>query len=686
MDRTPTKSSRADAVRFDVAADQPTSPRRSTRVKKPPPITPRRFNRFFTPRLKNDGRAVKASRKALKALSTANLNARPAEHDSARPLKRRRLYIQSPTPSLPSSPIRHPGFLSSSQDHPVDHRDGVQGAAADLNIDDVDVDDTEASTDVEEIPQQRRVARYGRLGLSSRLTHFRLSGSRTTRLACGDRNWQEETANFYSSSADINLDHGSPVPAMWGLTPSLTLPFCTTSCKTNSLVAVGDEEGQVCLIESANECSDEFKRVHLAMKPHENAVMDLEFSEDDHLLATASGDQTCQIIDVQAQKSLYALTGHVSSVKRIQFVPGSKDLLVTCSRDGTLALWDTRIKLSESPLLPDGPSLTKEMVGREPLKCIYDAHVNRSRSRSLGSRSDPSITSISFVSPSQPHLFATASSTDSVVKLWDMRAKHKYRNKVVPISCTAEPKSHESHRRFGIASMAMSSDCTSFYTLCRDHTVYAYSTAHLILGSAPEISSDGPVFQARNGTSTGLGPLYGFRHPSLQISTFYNRIALRKDTDTNTELIAVGSSDDCAVLIPTASRYLTKANRVMPSRSDLSLTATGMPRPPLRRIDSQSTSLAFLQRGGRDEIPIYYHVTPLIKGHNKEVTAVTWTHEGNLVTISDDFKTRCWRQDKERARALRKGYEGEAERWASGWADVKNGFDDDPDGDEQSRM
>ncbi|RMD43541.1 hypothetical protein DV735_g1531, partial [Chaetothyriales sp. CBS 134920] len=677
MDCTPTKSSRADTVRFDVAADQPTSPRRSTRIKKPPPITPRRFNRFFTPRLKDDGRAAKASRKALQALSTASLNARPAESESARPLKRRRLYMQSPTPSLPSSPIRHSGFLSSSQDHPSEHHDGVEKAGGGPDVGDDDADDTEASTDVDEMPQQR-TARYGTLGLSSRLTHLRLSGSRTARLTCGDMDWQEETADFYSASTDINIDHGPPAPGDGGQPPLLTLPFCATSCKTNSLVAIGDEEGQVCLIESANEYPDEFKKVVLAMKPHENAVMDLEFSEDDALLATASGDQTCQIIDVQAQKSFYALTGHSSSVKRIQFVPGSKDLLVSCSRDGTLAMWDTRIKLSQGPLLPDGPSLTSEMVGREPFKCIYDPHVNRSRSRTMGIRSDPSVTSICFVSPSQPNLFATASSSDSVVKLWDMRAKHKYRNKVVPISCTAEPKSHESHRSFGIASMAMSSNCSSLYALCRDHTVYAYSTAHLILGSAPEMSCGDPVFQPRNGSSTGLGPLYGFRHPNLQIGTFYNRIAVRKATDTNTELIAVGSSDDCAVVFPTASRYLTKANRVIPGRSEGSVTSTGAPRPRLPRIDSQSTPLAFRQRGERDDIPIYYyHGSPLIKGHNKEVTAVTWTVEGNLVSIGDDFKTRCWRQDKARARALRKGYDGDVERWASGWADVRKGFDDD---------
>ena len=666
MDRTPSKASRAEAVRFDVVADQSPSPRRSTRIKKPPPITPRRFNRFFTPRLNNATQAVKTSRKALKSLSATDLNSRQKHTDSGRPVKRRKLSFHSPTSSLPSSPIRHVGFLSSSQDHPDEDDEVAVDEDAEEDL------DTEATTDVEDAAPRPRVTRYNALGLSSRLTQMRLSGSKSARAQCGDRLWQEETSNFYSSPGDVNLDNGSPPPGEWWQQNVTTLPFCTTSCNTNSLVAVGDEEGRVRLIDSANDCSHEFKQCHLVLKPHDNAIMDLEFSEDDYLLATASGDQTCQIIDVQVQKSLYALTAHVSSIKKIQFQPGSKHMFATCSRDGTVSIWDTRVKLSENPLIPNGPPITQDMVGREPIRCIHDAHVNRSRTRSANSSSDPSITSLSFVSPSQPHLFATASSTDSVVKLWDMRAKHKYRNKIVPISCTTEPKSHEVHRRFGIASMVMSTDSTKFYTLCRDHTVYAYSTSHLVLGSAPEMSNSATVFHERNGTKTGLGPLYGFRHPSLQISTFYNRISIRKATDSTSELIAVGSSDECAVLFPTAERYLTKANKAIPARPS-SIAA----RPRMTRIDSQSTSLALLRRKDRDNIPIYYHGTPLIKGHSKEVTAVAWSNEGNLITISDDLHTRCWREDVDIARDLRKGNGGTVERPDSGWASARDGWDDD---------
>lgn len=77
----------------------------------------------------------------------------------------------------------------------------------------------------------------------------------------------------------------------------MTLPFCTTSCNTNSLTAVGDEQGGVGLLDSASSHKDGFTKHYLAMREvHNNAVMDLAFSEDDALLATASGDQNSHVI------------------------------------------------------------------------------------------------------------------------------------------------------------------------------------------------------------------------------------------------------------------------------------------------------------------------------------------------------------------------------------------------------
>lgn len=298
----------------------------------------------------------------------------------------------------------------------------------------------------------------------------------------------------------------------------------------------------------------------------------------------------------------------------------------------------------------------------------------RLRSSSLAGRSDFSVTSLAFLSSTRPHLFATASESDSIVKLWDMRANHHYRGKTIPISCTRPPTFHEQHRPFGITSIAISSDSSKLYTLCRDHTIYAYSTSHLVLGSAPEMKTHSKPFVDRTGNRSGLGPLYGFRHPSLQVSTFYPKLSVRKATDSSPELIAVGSSEDCAVLFPTSERYLNKANQRIPILPHMGTHA----RPRLVRQDSQSTSLALNRRAQfQENMPIYYHGTALIKGHEREVTAVTWSSEGNLVTISDDLRTRCWRQDDNMARRLRKGYEGEVERHGAGWAAVRNGWDDD---------
>ena len=92
--------------------------------------------------------------------------------------------------------------------------------------------------------------------------------------------------------------------------------------------------------------------------------------------------------------------------------------------------------------------------------------------------------------------------------------------------------------------------------------------------------------------------------------------------------------------------------------------------PALRR--------AAIERGEREGLPIYNHGTPLVRGHGKEVTALTWTTEGSLVTASDDFHVRCWREgDEGQARELRTGGERGGQRWMAGWADVDEDFDEE---------
>jgi WD40 repeat protein len=440
--RPTTRSTHGDSTPFSIAQDSVGSPRRSSRTKRPPPITPRRFTKFFAPRKDKAKPVGLGARLALKDVRDTELNIRKNDTNE-RPAKRRRISFAVSSPissSLPSSPVKRSGFLSSSQDVDVD---------SDLEIQSNDDDDSEASTDIEEAVPKCRVKTYGSRNLSQRLLETRLDGRRKTTAVVGSSLWQHETANFYSRYSDINVDRGPGFRDPRRPLPSL--PFCVASCNTNSLVAVGDEDGIVRLIDASDDHSQTFNETYLALKPHDNAVMDLEFSHDDQLLATTSGDQTCQIIDVPSQRSKWALSGHSASVKKIQFQPESTNMLATCARDGSINIWDTRINPCDVPQIlmqPVPNALTSGMRACQPKHTIWDAHHGRMRTRSAASnaRSDFSVTSLTFLNTSRPHLIATASESDSVVKLWDIRARHTYRNRPVPISCTAEPKSHEVHR------------------------------------------------------------------------------------------------------------------------------------------------------------------------------------------------------------------------------------------------
>jgi WD40 repeat protein len=697
MELTPEKPSAAEPASFLFAEDNGATQQPEQRPKKPPPITPRRFEKFFTPRPRNARHAVRTSRAALQDITGPALNRRKLEARNELDLpsisenpvsKKRKLSFTSHVSSLQSSPIKGPQLLSSSQEQP-DTNSIYHGDAAE---EDVELDHGKIcneETDIEDshkIYAKPVIRPYWTMSTSTSLLSSRISGRRAIREVDHSQVWLHNTANFYSSPKDAYLSSDTA-------TSSLVIPFSTASCHTNSLVAVGNEDGNVELVDSAAADKVGFSRTFLTMKPHQNAIMDLEFSSDDALLATASGDQTSQIIDMQTQTSIYCLSSHSSSVKRIQFQPGSgNNVIATCSRDGCINFWDLRCRTVDRPSFhlrssgrAEGDTMNTSVRYVSLTNSIREAHTvstsksrkldPRSRSNPVTGRNDFSVTSLSFLGPSRPNMIVTASELDAIVKLWDMRTTYSNRRgRPVSLSSTREPISHQVHRRFGLTSLAFSGDGARLYTLCRDHTVYVYATSHLVLGDAPEMSTHSSrIFRASETTEQGLGPLYGFRHPRLRISTFYPKLAVRKSNDKDTELLAVGSTDDCAILFPTNERYLTKTTQILSPCSSMQPDSASLSRPNMTRQDSTFTSVS---RENEYDLKLYSHGTPLIRGHGKEVTAVTWTSEGSLVTASDDCSSRCWREDASKAREMRTGGEGEGRRWGAGWADVDAGFDD----------
>jgi WD40 repeat protein len=602
--------------------------------------------------------------------------------DDEQPKKRRKLSFTSVL-SLPSSPIKKDRLFSSSQE------DGQH--AADENQDAFGLD-----TDEEEDDDRPRTAKafpprlipYRAISSSAAALSKRL-GSRTKITEANDSTlWQHEASNFYSSPEDVYAYNRR----------SHSLPFCAAGFKTVPLVAVGDEDGSVRIHDASADARVPYQQVFITMHPHDNAIMDLELSSDDALLATASGDQSCRIVDMKTQIATHTLVGHTGSVKRIQFQPNSGDnVLATCSRDGSVCLWDLRCaKAQGSTVFRDlkrEPTTFLE-TSREtnPTNQMREAHTSWDRRQrgvrpprhsdrqAVPARYDFAVTTCAFVGASRPHLLATASENDAIIKLWDTRTSYK-RGRPVPVSATLEPRSHETHRQFGVTSMTVSTDGSRLYSLCRDQTVYAYATAHLVVGGAPEMSpsSTHPFRQSRS-SGSGLGPLYGFRHPSLRLQTFYDKLAVRHRTQDRTEMIATGSSEECAVVFPTDERYLNKVTATAPEEN------TGLPSRS-RSAAAARTRSSVLSKSwpakpvDADDCPIYHHGTALVNGHRKEVTAVAWTHNGNLVTTADDYTTRLWREDAGRARSLRLNVDRDVGRHQCGWADVRPGFDDDEDED-----
>lgn len=115
------------------------------------------------------------------------------------------------------------------------------------------------------------------------------------------------------------------------------------------------------------------------------------------------------------------------------------------------------------------------------------------------------------------------------------------------------------------------------------------------------------------------GPVHTYSDPRLMTRTFFVKISASRGC----QYIAAGSSENAPVLFPVCDN------------------------------DGQATTSG----------------TALVRGHQKEVTSLTWTSTSSLVTASDDFTIRKWSERPELAYRLQEDGEGEGRRWGHGWAE-----------------
>ncbi|KAJ4187180.1 hypothetical protein NW767_006385 [Fusarium falciforme] len=479
---------------------------------------------------------------------------------------------------------------------------------------------------------------------------------------------RSETANFHSRSTDYH-------ECVARDRPGNTIPFCLASANSAPVTAIGDEEGCVRFFNTTSTDNPAEDKVDAHFQVHDNAIWDMAFSRDDLRLATASGESGV-IIDTITQTVAAKLEGgHWDSTRQIAWQKGQTtgNVLATSDKAGRIRLWDLRCPEARSKSFStrssSGESKARRVVverdrNLDPFRAATVNILDRTHERTMaGNTSTASVTAIQWLPADREHLLLSASEAEAVVKLWDLRyIKPRRQEKSTPLASTRAPTSH-AWRSYGITSLALSHDAARMYAVCKDNTVYAYSTAHLMLGHAPELE-DFATKRRPTGVE-GLGPLYGFKHDSFSARTFYVKCSIRqKGLSHSSDLLAVGSTSSSVMLFPTDERYLRSA---CDQRAHV-LDSPGSAITPSRSFSAPETTF-----------PIFRTGTPLIHGHSSEVTNISWTHDGKLVSASDDYIVRQWQENGERARHYRQVGDFGGERHMAGWADVGDDWDAEDD-------
>lgn len=240
MASEPLLGSEANIPKHTVPSSPPPTSQdgNQTRPKKPPPITPKRFRKFFTPRSSLQARGiVRTSRQALQDITRPVVN-RNGTHggvskgkqdhfgdilddENLPPLsaKRRRLSLSSNTSSLRSSPIKPATMPPSSSYDEVAYEDTNPVSPSSSPS----AQPGHVKGDKARKPQPLRrskALRSVRTPILREVYGDVLGKASTPRVR-----WEYSTANFFSGSRDVHT-YNNPSPS------HVTLPFCTAGCNS----------------------------------------------------------------------------------------------------------------------------------------------------------------------------------------------------------------------------------------------------------------------------------------------------------------------------------------------------------------------------------------------------------------------------------------------------------------------
>lgn len=275
--------------------------------------------------------------------------------------------------------------------------------------------------------------------------------------------------------------------AFWNVTPTrvasavppFALTFSTTLRGGHALLAA-DEEGILTILDTTRSLKEQMHADLPSTSPlarfraHDNAIFDATFLRQDTAAATASGDGTVRVFDLETTFRCAMLRASRGSVKCVRVQPGNGNVIAAASRDGTIRLFDVRASSRYDTRWGREDSQKAVLtVERAHEGSIAEQVPATRKRRRVAAKPSASVTSLAWGSN---HEIFSGGAADGAVKLWDLRTNGKTgcMESVVP------GLEGSRQRGYGIANMDLVDG--KLAVSCTDSTIYVYNANGMRLG------------------------------------------------------------------------------------------------------------------------------------------------------------------------------------------------------------
>ena len=444
-----------------------------------------------------------------------------------------------------------------------------------------------------------------------------------------------------------------------------TPPFCAAFYPMSNVVACGDEEGVIRLIDTSRDREWNIVR-RTEFQAHSNAIFDLAWVPGTQRTLTSSGDQTIRLFDVRTQAQLCVYQGHRASVKAVS--PADAHIFASGGRDGSVCIWDSRLSEPRPALI---------IANAHALALPAAAAGAKRRRGGAAAAATPvqSVSSVVFIPGSSAKL-ATAGATDGAIKLWDLRALRGETG-----GGSSSSSSSSSAGRSGGGGAAGGGGGGGGSTARATSKARAPAPTLVLRPPCPQQQQQQPP-QGGGGSGGGMPArprgitalAVDASGSRLLATTTSNAVYLydtRWASDVPPRLLPSRRGGGKASASPASSASSCSGSGTSSSSSSSRAAAAAGEAAVTQfgghRVDSFYVKTAFSPDGryiasGSSDCGVYLweaaspSAPPVVLwGHTSEVTAVAWhpTDETALVSVSDDATMRVWRVDREAGFAQR---------------------------------